>query len=346
MSRSNRIIRRSGTALRVFLETESAGGYALLTAVVIALAWSNLAGGYRDFWAQVVGIAGIEKDLQHWINDGLMTVFFFVVGLEIKREVIAGELRDRRIASLPFLAAIGGMAVPAMIYLAINPSGQGMRGWAIPMATDIAFVVGGLVLLGSRVPDGLRVFLLALAIIDDIGAIAVIAIFYAGGVHPTIIGVVLGFLVPVRPLAGREIHEWIQRVLHPVSSFVVVPIFALANAGVVLSGSMIKDAFASRVVLGIIAGLVIGKTVGIFGASVLGERLRIGRRPSGVRWRHMLGASALAGIGFTVSLFIAGLAFDDPRTVDQARIGVLAGSTLGAVIGSTVLALSKPKRPR
>jgi Na+:H+ antiporter, NhaA family len=266
-----------------FLRTEAGGGVVLLAATVAALGWANSpwAEGYDGFWHRSLTIGSgswaVREDLQHWVNDGLMVVFFFLIGLEIKRELVVGELRDPRTASLPVLAAVGGMALPAAVFLAVVGAGEASRGWAIPMATDIAFVVGVLALLGPRVPAGLKVFLLTLAIVDDIGAIAVIALFYSSGlsglwlaatvatlasivfvrrvgvarpiayvpfalvawyctyrvgVHPTIAGVALGLLTPARPVDGREVLGHLEHRLHPWSSYVVIPVFALANAGV------------------------------------------------------------------------------------------------------------------
>jgi NhaA family Na+:H+ antiporter len=331
------IIRRSRAALAEFLSTERSGGLVLFAFVLVALVWANLGGSYAAFWERSLDLGFASKDLRHWVNDGLMAIFFFVVGLEIKRELVTGELRDRRVAAMPLIGAIGGMALPALAYFALNASGAGVRGWAIPMATDIAFVVGVVALLGPRVPDGLKVFLLALAIIDDIGAIAVIAIFYSGGIHPTVVAVAIGLLVPARPIGDRSILEDIERKLHPISSYLVIPLFGLANAGVALTASSLGAAFRSRVVLGIVAGLLVGKTVGIFVATRLGELAGAGRRPSGVRWTQMAGASALCGIGFTVSLFIARLAFDDTELIDQATIGVLIGSVCSATLGAVIL---------
>jgi len=308
-------------------------------------------------------------------------VFFFVVGLEIKRELATGELHDRQRAALPALAALGGMVVPALLFVAINAGGSGLDGWAIPMATDIAFAVGVLALLGPRVPSGLKLFLLTLAIVDDIGAIVVIALFYSrgldgwalaaavvvvlvvvlmsrlgvdhplayvlpgvalwwclheAGVEPTLAGVVLGLLTPARPRRGVPVLERLETWLHPWSSFLVVPVFALANAGVVLGGDAIEHALASRVTIGIVVGLVVGKFVGILGASTLALRCRVGSLPSGLGLRHVAGVAVLGGIGFTVSLFITDLAFRG-EVFDDAKIGVLAASAVAALLGMLVL---------
>jgi NhaA family Na+:H+ antiporter len=325
----------------------------------------------------------------HWVNDALMTIFFFVVGLEIKRELVRGELRDRSRAVLPVLAAVGGMVVPALLFVAINIGGGGLDGWAIPMATDIAFAVGVLALLGPRVPSSMKLFLLTLAIVDDIGAIVVIALFYSSGVEPlwlggavvvvlavvvmsrlhvdrplfyvvpgvllwlclheagiesTLAGVVLGLLTPALPRRGVAVLERLESALHPVSGFVIVPIFALANAGVVLTGDAIDHALASRITIGIVVGLVVGKFVGILGASAVALRLRIGRLPDGLGLRHVAGIATLGGIGFTVSLFITDLAFRGSMT-DDAKIGVLGASALAAVIGMAVVRVMLRGRP-
>jgi NhaA family Na+:H+ antiporter len=282
---------------------------------------------------------------------------------------------------LPAVAAIGGMVVPALIYVLLNLGGAGLDGWAIPMATDIAFSVGVLAILGARVPSSLKLFLLTLAIVDDIGAILVIALFYSSGVEPlwllggiavvglvsvmsrlgvdrplayvipgallwlclyeagiepTLAGVVLGLLTPALPRRGRPVLERLESGLHPVSSFVIVPVFALANAGVVLTGDAIDHALASRVTVGIVVGLVVGKFVGISGATLLALRLRIGRLPDDLGLAHIFGVATLGGIGFTVSLFITDLAFRG-QVIDDAKIGVLAASALAAVIGVVVL---------
>jgi NhaA family Na+:H+ antiporter len=371
-----------------FVSLEAASGIVLLLGAAAALVWVNTdTAGYTSFWHQQLTIGpgdlAITSSLVHWVNDALMTVFFFVVGLEIKRELVTGELHDRQRAALPAIAALGGMVVPALLFVAINLGGGGLDGWAIPMATDIAFAVGVLALLGPRVPSSLKLFLLALAIVDDIGAIVVIAIFYSsgldgwwlaggvltvlvvvvmshlgvdhplayvipgivlwyclheGGVEPTLAGVVLGLLTPARPRRRVPVLERLEHALHPVSSFVIVPIFALANAGVVLSGDAIDHALSSRVTIGIVVGLVVGKFVGIFGASTIAVKARLGALPDALGLRHLAGVAVLGGIGFTVSLFITDLAFRG-ETIDDAKIGVLAASAIAAVAGSIVLRL-------
>jgi NhaA family Na+:H+ antiporter len=383
----------AGRAVLEFLSTEAGGGAVLLVAALVALVWANSPwdGAYHDLWHHEIvvgpGTWAIRETLQHWINDGLMSVFFFVVGLEIKRELVCGELRDRRAAALPVIAAVGGMVVPAVLFRLVAGGGPAARGWGIPMATDIAFAVGVLALLGSRVPRGLKVFLLTLAIVDDIGAIAVIAIFYAdrlepgwllgaaallavvvaarrlpagsvvgfvplallvwyctyrSGIHPTLAGVALGMVTPAGPAAGRPVLEELEAWLHPWSSYLVIPVFALANAGVSVDGGSLSDAAAGRLTWGVAVGLVVGKLVGISGATLLAARSPLGRLPSGVAVRHVVGAAALGGIGFTVSLFITGLAFSDEALQAQAKIGILAGSLLAAVLGTGLLIRAVP----
>ena len=406
--------------VRTFLNTEAAGGVVLLAATVVALLWVNLPTGdtYESLWRTQLrfSLGGFElaEDLRHWVNDALMTIFFFVVGLEIKRELVLGELNSVRKAALPALAAVGGMVVPAGIYLLLNADGPARIGWGIPMATDIAFAVGVLALLGDRVPSGLKVFLLSLAIVDDLGAIIVIAVFYAGGihvgwltsaaaalvvililrrlrvfwvpvyvvlggvvwlatfesgVHATIAGVVLGLLTPAHPTDQRgladvfehasalseetdaeslratvlqaqevvSVAERLEHSLHPWTSYVIIPLFALANAGLIVSLDALREAASSRVTLGIVAGLVLGKLVGVSGMSLLAIRLRLGEAPDGVGWRHLVGGAAVAGVGFTVSLFIAGLAFPDPNLARAAKMGILAGSLIAGSVGAAVL---------
>jgi NhaA family Na+:H+ antiporter len=422
MPRANRrtdpIAPVSPRALRDFLATEAAGGILLLAATAVALAWANSPwqASYDTVWHTPLGIRlgrhELELDLQHWVNDGLMAIFFLVVGLEIKRELVLGELRDRRQAALPVVAAVGGMVVPAVLYFALNPSGDAARGWGVPMATDIAFALGVLALVARSIPPAVRLFLLTLAIVDDIGAIVVIAVFYssdvegtwlgvavvvlatvallrflglvatplfaglgialwvalhASGVHATLAGVAMGLMVPAAPTLTREIvrsradelldvftpeaarqtkqlarHavsqlEWLEHELHGWSSFVIVPLFALANAGVPLSTDAFDAAAGSPVTLGIVLGLVGGKLLGITGGAWLATKAGVADLPAGVSWRHIMGAAALGGIGFTVSLFITGLAFEDPLLADEARMGILAASVLATVVGAVVL---------
>jgi NhaA family Na+:H+ antiporter len=409
--------------LRDFLRTEAAGGVVLVAAAVAALVWANSPAqdSYEDLWSStvVVGFRDhvLSLDLRTWVNDGLMTVFFFVVGLEIKRELVVGELRDRRTAALPAVAALGGMAVPALLYLAFNAGGEGGRGWGIPMATDIAMAVGVLSLLGSRIPSSLKLFLLSLAIVDDIGAILVIALFYSGtigtgalgvalllvgavvglralgvralwpyvlagaglwlavhesGVHATITGVVLGLLTPTRARwtaatvdqekladvstveAAREttvlaresvsVAEWLEHVLHPWSSYVIVPIFALANAGVVISADTVDDAVRSPIAHGVLLGLVVGKLVGITAFAWLACRFRVAELPKGVGWSGITGVAALGGIGFTVSLFVSQLAFGTGARDTVAKLAILGASVVAAALGVLLLSRTHPSR--
>jgi NhaA family Na+:H+ antiporter len=412
-------------ALREFLATETAGGLFLVVAAVVALVWANSPWqeGYDALWHTELGVHlghwEIELDLRHWVNDGLMAIFFLVVGLEVKRELLLGELRDRRRAALPVIAAVGGMIVPALVYLSLNPSLPESEGWGIPMATDIAFALGVLALIAPTIPSSVRLFLLTLAIVDDIGAILVIAVFYSSsvdpswlaasagvvlaivvlrrngfaasslfaslgvclwlmvhesGVHATVAGVVMGLLAPAEPELTREIVrsrtdelvdvfspeaaretsriarqavsrlEWIEHQLHGWSSLLIVPLFALANAGVHLTADSAREALTSSLTIGVVLGLVVGKTVGISVASWLAVRLGWADLPAGATWRHLLGAATLGGIGFTVSLFIAALAFDHPVLVDNARIGVLAASVVATV--PAFLLLRKPRGDR
>jgi NhaA family Na+:H+ antiporter len=373
--------------LTEFLHDEAAGGLALAVATVTALLWANTAGdGYVAAWAHVLrvgsGDLALDLDLRHWVNDGLMAIFFFVVGLEIKRELVCGELRDRRAATLPVLAALGGVVLPALIFLSITAGTPQASGWAIPAATDIAFAVGVLALLGDRVSAGVKLLVLTIAIVDDILAILIIAVFYAGdlslpwlaagltaltavvalrrlgvtqiapyllvgiavwvavhesGVHATIAGVALGLLTPTRIVGGRNVLELLEHRLHAVTAFAIVPLFALANAGVSLGADILTDAAHSRLAWAIAAGLVLGKLLGIAGATFLGLRLGVGALPAGVSRGQVWGLAAVCGIGFTVSLFIAQLAYDDPATIDFAKVGIFAGSILSGLIGVLVL---------
>lgn len=353
--------------LREFLHDEAAGGLAILAATVVALLWANLGPDYDAFWATEAG----PLDLHHWANDALMAVFFLVVGLEIKREVVDGRLQSPRMAALPAVAAVGGVVAPIVIFAALVAGGEGMEGWAIACATDIAFAVGLITLLGDRVSEGARVLLLAVAIVDDIIAIAIIAVFYAegfsllwllaavalavvlwwqprfwiplaialwiavheSGIHATIAGVTVGLLLPV------ALGERVEHRLHPWSAFLVVPLFALANAGVELGGGVIAEAFESRLTWAIVAGLVLGKLLGISGATL--AALRTGAAlPEGMPRAQLLGLAAAAGIGFTVSLFIADLAFDDDEAlVEQAKVGIFAGSVISGILGALLLSV-------
>jgi NhaA family Na+:H+ antiporter len=370
-------------ALREFLHDEAVGGVALLIGAVAALIWANVSiAGYETFWHTDVHVLGLDLDLRHWINDGLMVVFFFVVGLEIKRELVVGELQDRRAALLPVLAAAGGVALPALLFVAITAGTEATKGWALPAATDIAFAVGVLALLGDRVPSGAKLYLLTIAIVDDVAAIAIIAIIYShalalgwllvalgtlavvalmrragvasifpyllvgavawvavheSGVHATIAGVALGLMTPAGEVAGRDVLVTLEHRLHPISALAIVPLFALANAGVALGGGALGDALSSRLAWGVVVGLVVGKTLGIVAGTWLGLRRGWGTLPAGVQRPHVWGVAMLGGIGFTVSLFIAQLAYDAPHLIDDAKIGILFGSIVSAAAGAAML---------
>lgn len=410
-----------------FLHIEAVSGAVLLAAAVVALAWANspFSQSYHDLWHAAVGFTfgpySVTQSLHFWINDGLMTVFFLVVGMEIRREMHEGALSDTRSAMLPVIAALGGVAVPALIYLVLNLGPVQRDGWAVPTATDIAFAVGILALLGKAVPANVRIFLLALAIIDDIVAILIIALFYSGGLepsglllacggvglvfalqfagigsaiaylapgaivwlgllhagaHPTLAGVLLGMLTPVRPVWGREsplnlaasaldkirrasgaarsspeqlmAHARelriaqreltppvtrVQMTLHPWVAFGVMPLFALANAGVSLDGLDLTRPDAQHILAGVVLALCIGKPVGVLGSCWIAVRSGLGVLPHGVSWSGVLLIGLLAGIGFTMSIFIANLAFADPVLLDAAKLGVLLASLFSAALG-------------
>jgi NhaA family Na+:H+ antiporter len=378
-ARVTRVLRRP---LDRFLQLEAAGSVLLVGATVVAIAWANSpwAGTYEALWHAPLSIAvggyGFELSLEAFINDVLMAVFFFAVGLEIRRELTTGELSDARRAALPLIAAVGGMLVPAAIFLLFN-RGETARGWGVPMATDIAFAVGVLTLLGRRVQPSMRVFLLALAIIDDIGSILVIAIFYSdgvqleglglallgiaaiiglqrlgaaravtyalpalavwygmyrAGVHPTVAGVLVGLMTPARPWPTEDSDgtpgERLERIVHPWVSFAIMPVFALANAGVALRGGGMLA--APSLVAGIGAGLLIGKPLGILAASGLAVRLRIAALPQGLSWRGVAVVGVVAGIGFTMALFITELALP-VELRDVAKLIVLLASATAAI---------------
>lgn len=416
-----------------FTQVEAASGVVLLAAAIMALAWAN--SPWSEAYFRLLetpltvefGPFGLDESLLDLINDGLMAIFFFVVGLEIKRQLVLGELRDPRAAALPVVAALGGMVLPAVVYLLFNAGagGEAIRGWGIPMATDIAFALGVVSLLGSRVPSGAKLFLLTLAIADDIGAITVIALFYTSdldvlslslaivglavamaasrahvrslafyvplglvvwyftlesGVHATLAGVALGFLTPARPMypadefdrraraildsypievetpEAREHADYEAMVLSDISaeavsplsrlesrletwsSFVVVPLFALANAGIDFRGIDLRAAVTSSIALGVALGLIVGKTIGVSLFTYLAVRLRLGRLPHRTDWRHVIGVSAVAGIGFTVALFVANLAFADAATIGLAKVGIFAGSIIAGIVGAVTMA--------
>jgi NhaA family Na+:H+ antiporter len=435
---------------RQFAHTASSGGIVLLATTALALGWANSpwAESYHHLWETPLGLSiggwAPSTTLHHLINDGLMAVFFFLVGLEIKREMMAGELASVRRAALPMVAALGGMVVPALLYALVNRGGPGFAGWGIPMATDIAFALGVLALLGDRVPTGLKVFLAALAIVDDIGAVLVIAVFYSGGVswvalgaaaallalaaganlagfrrpssyaaiglalwaavllsgvHATVAGVLLAMTIPVRTRiaegtfllrARRALDDFdaaalatsadpdttvlgnaghhtaleeletlceaaqpplirMEHALHGVVAFGIMPLFALANAGVTLDGSALGAALSHPVTIGAFVGLLFGKPIGIVLFSWVAVRLRWAALPQGVTWRTLTGAGVLGGIGFTMALFIAALAFPAPRDgsavgtsplLDEAKVGVLAASLLAGCVGWLLLRAS------
>ena len=377
-------------ALRDFFRLEAAGGISLVLATLVAMVAANsgLAGYYQEFLDIPVAIQfgqlDISKPLLLWINDGLMAIFFFLVGLEIKREFRAGELSSLSQISLPGIAAIGGMAIPALVYAAINmDSPQNLNGWAIPAATDIAFALAVLSLLGKRVPASLKVLLLAIAIFDDLGAILIIAFFYTAelshlslmlavipiaglitlnlsgvtkltpylllglvlwvlvlksGVHATLAGVAIAFTIPLTPQQGSDhsLLEELEHDLHVWVAFGILPLFAFANAGVSFDG-MGLDSFGEPVTLGIVLGLIIGKQIGVFGFLYATIRLGLAKMPAGAGWAHLYGVAALAGIGFTMSLFIGGLAFQHSSFDAPIRLGVLAGSIASAAVGFLLL---------
>ena len=387
---------RLARPLRRFLAIEAASSVLLLLATLVALALAN--SPWREAWAHLwhaplafrLGEAALSFGLAHVVNEGLMAIFFFVVGLEIKRELVVGELATRERAMLPVFGALGGMLAPAAIYLLLQPGGEARAGWAIPMATDIAFAVAALALLGPRVPSGLKVFLLALAIVDDLGAVTVIALFYTeeirgtallaavvglggvwslqragvrayapyfalgaavwlatllSGVHATVAGVMLGLLTPVGGPDAQEESPLrvLENALHPWVAFGVMPVFALANAGVTLHASTLGGA-EGRVALAVAVGLLLGKPLGIALFAQGAVRLGLAARPAGVTASTLVGAGLLGGIGFTMALFITALAFGAGARADAAKLGVLSASALAAVLGVLVLARSLPRR--
>lgn len=386
--------------IREFLQTEAAGGVILMIAAILALVWANSSAAplYDALLALPVAVTaggvGLDKPLILWINDGLMAIFFLLVGLEIKREVLEGELSSRSKAMLPAIAALGGMAMPALVYVLIAGGEPGaVQGWAIPAATDIAFAVGVLALLGRRVPSSLRVFLLALAIIDDLGAILIIAFFYnhglavlplalaaiaalvlyalnrsevrsltpyllvgaalwvcvlKSGIHATIAGVVLAFAIPLRngpvPEEGEAPLHRLEHALHPWIAFFIMPVFALANAGVPLDG-ITPASLVEPIPLGIALGLFIGKQAGVVLAVWLAVRSGLAALPHGANWSQLYGVAILTGIGFTMSLFIGNLAFPDPQHAVAVRLGVLGGSLLSALAGYALLRAAGSAQP-
>lgn len=428
MASDRRLARTVARPIAGFLRIEASSGIALVVAAAIAMIWAN--SPWSDAYLNLlhidlnldVGGFHLTGDLVHWVNDALMVLFFFVVGLEIKYEIVSGELHDPKAAAVPIIAAFGGMAVPALIYAAFNAGGEGAHGWGIPMATDIAFAVGVLSLLGRRIPSAARVFLLTLAIVDDIGAIAVIAVFYTSdlsmgwlalaavgvlamlglrkvrvwsmpvyvvigifvwlsmyesGVHATIAGVVVGLITPARPLLEESyarrfaqqsmadgvidadelrryrfllgesvsVAERLEQRLHPWTSFFVIPIFAFANAGIDLRGGVFADALTSPVTAGVGVGLVVGKIVGVTLAAWLAVIAGVGRLPTRTTWSMMVGLGGVAGIGFTVSLFVAGLSFEAGSALEgDAKVGIFTASLVAAVLGTGLLLLATRRR--
>ncbi|UCD32147.1 MAG: Na+/H+ antiporter NhaA [Desulfobacterales bacterium] len=428
-----------------FFKKEASSSVLLLAATAIALAWANSQTGetYHTFWhteiSVIFGDYHVSKTLVHWINDGLMALFFFTVGLEIKREILVGELASPKKALLPAIAALGGMLVPGAIYFAFNTGSEYISGWGIPMATDIAFALGAIALFGRKLPVGLRIFLAAFAIADDLGAVFIIALFYTkeivwryiiiclfltlclalanffwirwtliyaflglaiwffvlgSGVHPTVAGIVVSLFIPARgrydtdhflqnvnkllekfqceeqscgysillnqdhlhavhalELACHDVETPLQRLLHtlhPWVAFLILPIFALSNTGVTLHGIQVSEAISHSVSMGIVFGLVIGKPVGVTLFSYLAVKFKAASLPENVRWSHILGASMLGGIGFTMSLFISDLSFTLPTIINYTKMAILAGSFLSALIGIGflgVLTMIKSDRP-
>jgi NhaA family Na+:H+ antiporter len=411
---------------RRFARIEASGGILLLLCTAIALGWANSpwAESYHNLWEAKftigAGIFSLTQSYHHWINDGLMSIFFFLMGLEIKREVLAGELSSLKSAAFPFLAALGGSFIPAAVYLLLAGGSDVWRGWAIPMATDIAFALGVLALLGDGIPAVVKIFVTALAIVDDIFGVLVIALFYTvgiswlslalgllglaiscaanylgvrkpivygiigalvwfavlkSGVHATIAGVLMAFTIPASSPTNRSafvrssrsllhrieaaeehsteehdaFHELesqsacmqsplhrIEHSIQPWISFVIMPLFALANAGVHIGGSF-SEILTSRAMLAVALGLLLGKPLGITAFAWFGTKLRLATRPPQVNWRHIFGASCLCGIGFTMSLFIAGLAFGKSGLLELAKIGILTGSILAGIAGAVIL---------
>jgi NhaA family Na+:H+ antiporter len=397
MTASDPVHRRIVRPLQEFLEESTASAVLLVIAALVALVWVNSPVGdsYERLWRTTFSIGSgrwaVSHDLRHWVNDGLMALFFLVVGLEIKRELLTGELRDRRAAALPVIAAVGGMVLPALIYLAINAGGDGAHGWGIAMPTDIAFTLGILALASRNAPPGLRSFVLTLAIVDDILTFVVIAIFYpteldlvpilvaaalvtamivlprlhirtpllyvglgvgvwlamdASGVPAALAGVVVGLLTPAAPIPRRRrsVPEdavaplaRVEHLLLPWTSFVILPLFALANAGVRVSSSALTDALHSPVSGGIVVARILGKIVGITLAAWVATRLGA-RLPAGTRFAHVVGVAAAAAIAFTVSLFVADLAFvDRPALISEAKIGILVCAPIAGVLGYLLL---------
>lgn len=371
---------KQGRITRIFInpikdlsDTGRLSGILLLIATAISLMLANSSGGdnYLSFWHKEIHIGPLEKSIEHWINDGLMVVFFFFVGLEIKREVLDGELASVQKALLPTLAAIGGVMMPAIIYFLLNKTGPSSHGWAIPTATDIAFSLGILSLLGDRVPFSLKVFLTALAVIDDLIAVLIIAVFYTSniqtdmllyaagvvavlsmlnyfkveatiwylllggilwyfvlksGIHATIAGVLLAMTIPLHKIPKLE------HALHQPVNYLIMPIFALANTAIILPNN-ISGLLMSPLSFGVILGLTIGKPLGIVGLSWLAVKAKLAKLPEGISWKHMTGLGFTAGIGFTMSIFITSLSFKDIELQNSAKIAIIVGTSVSAIIG-------------
>jgi Na+/H+ antiporter NhaA len=422
-TRRSELLGQLSGPLRRFLATESGSALLMVSATVVALVWANSpwSDAYEALWATeisvLLGDAGLEMDLGHWINDGLMAVFFFVIGMEVRRDLAVGELTDRRRVVLPVLAGVGGMVLPVLLYLMIAPGGEATRGWGVVIGTDTAFLLGALALVGPATSTQLRVFLLAITVVDDIAAVTIIGVVYSesidiaaliiavagvvvlvvlglggvwrtwpyvlvtvvvwvatvgSGLHASIAGMVAGLLIPAfaprreavegaatrfrafrqSPLAevsrsakdalarAVPVNERLQLVLHPWTSYVIVPLFALANAGVDLRGGVLAEALSSPLTWGVVVGLVAGKFLGIGAGGLGGAALGLGRLPQGVGPGQVLGGAALAGIGFTISLLIVGLSFDSPDLQDQATVGILLAVALATALGWVVFRLA------
>ncbi len=375
------------SALVRFINHEATAGLILVVAAAAALVLTNVGfGDEYEYFLELpvsvkIGSIGLDKHLIHWINDGLMAIFFFLVGLEIKREVLQGNLSSRDQIILPAMAAVGGMAAPALIFAYFNWGTSNIGGWAIPAATDIAFALGALALVGTRVPVSLKVFLLTLATLDDLGAIVIIAIFYTSdlslvglalagvaflgllilnrlkidrvapyiflgiamwifvlksGVHATLAGVALAMTIPLLKRDGSNFIHALEEALHPYVKFLILPLFAFANAGIPLEG-LTPASLTAPLPLGISAGLVLGKPIGILAVVAICVSLRFAKLPESATWVHMLGVGCLAGIGFTMSLFIGTLAFSAPEQIDAVRVGVIGGSVASTLLGLVIL---------
>ena len=382
-------------AIDRFFRHDASGGILLMLAAAAALVVAN--SGLAPFYEAILNAKlsillndeGLSKPMILWINDGLMAIFFFLIGLELKRELLEGKLRNPRDVALPGVAAVGGMVLPALVFVFLNWGyPQNLAGWAIPAATDIAFALGILALVGNRAPTSLKVFLLTLAILDDLGAIVIIALFYTAelkvdylylsllplggllwlnakgahriapaillgavmwyfvlksGVHATLAGVVTAFCIPLKDKWGKSPLHSLEHGLTPYVLYLIIPVFALANAGVVLKGITLADLFAP-LPLGIAAGLLVGKQVGVFGFTFIMVKSGLARMPYGANWLHIYGLACLAGVGFTMSLFIGGLSYADPAMMNDVRLGVLSGSIVSGLLGYVALMIASRDR--